>query len=192
MKGGRHLLELVDELLEVSRIESGEFKVSLRPIDVAAAVEDILHLLQPLAAERNVSIVSKVDGGEPWALADEQRTKQVLLNLLSNAIKYNRSHGGVDVAIVPGTSHVTVRITDTGRGIAPEDLERLFSPFDRLGAEQSTIEGTGLGLALSKLMVEAMNGRLGVESTLDVGSTFVLELPVAEPLAAPSPRPVKL
>ena len=187
MKGGRHLLELVDELLEVSRIESGEFKVSLRPIDVAAAVEDILHLLQPLAAERNVSIVSQVDGGEPWALADEQRTKQVLLNLLSNAIKYNRSHGGVDVAIVPGTSHVTVRITDTGRGIAPEDLERLFSPFDRLGAEQSTIEGTGLGLALSKLMVEAMNGRLGVESTRDVGSTFVLELPVAEPLAPEPP-----
>jgi PAS domain S-box-containing protein len=187
MKGGRHLLELVDELLEVSRIESGEFKVSLRPIDVAVAVEDILHLLQPLAAERNVSIVSHVDGGASWALADEQRTKQVLLNLLSNAIKYNRSDGRVEVAIASGMSHVSVRITDTGGGIAPEDLERLFSPFDRLGAEQSTIEGTGLGLALSKLMVEAMNGRLAVESTLDVGSTFVLELLVAEPLALEPP-----
>ena len=97
MKGGRHLLELVDELLEISRIESGEFKVSLRPIDVAAALEDILHLLQPLAAERHVSIISAVSR-VPWALADEQRTKQVLLNLLSNAIKYNRSGGGVDVA----------------------------------------------------------------------------------------------
>ena len=90
MKGGRHLLELVNELLEISRIESGEFKVSLRPIDVAAALQDILHLLQPLAAERNVSISSTVTGGARWALADEQRTKQVLLNLLSNAIKYNR------------------------------------------------------------------------------------------------------
>ena len=82
-----------------------------------------------------------------------------------------------------------MRITDTGRGIAPEDLERLFSPFDRLGAEQSAIEGTGLGLALSKLMVEAMNGRLGVESVVDVGSTFVLELPLAEPAALEQPVP---
>jgi len=183
MKGGRHLLELVDELLEVSRIESGEFKVSLRPVDVALALQDILHLLQPLAAERNVSIVNRVDGEASWALADEQRTKQVLLNLLSNAIKYNRSGGGVDVSVKDSDNgYVSVRITDTGRGIAAENLERLFSPFDRLGAEQSAIEGTGLGLALSKLMVEAMNGRLRVESMVDVGSTFVLELPVAEPL----------
>jgi PAS domain S-box-containing protein len=184
MKGGRHLLELVDELLEISRIESGEFKVSLRPIDVATSLHDILHLLQPLAAERNVSIVSHVPADCPWALADEQRTKQVLLNLLSNAIKYNRDRGQVEVSIADqGAGCVAVRITDTGRGIAPEHLERLFSPFDRLGAEQSTIEGTGLGLALSKLMVDAMNGRLGVETVVDVGSTFVLELPIAEPSA---------
>jgi len=187
MKGGRHLLELVDELLEISRIESGEFKVSLRPVDVAAALQDILHLLQPLAAERDVSIVSRTGGDPAWALADEQRTKQVLLNLLSNAIKYNRRGGEVDVSIAEGDpGHLSLRITDTGRGIAPEHLERLFSPFDRLGAEQSTIQGTGLGLALSKLMVEAMNGRLGVESIVDVGSTFVLDLPVAE---APVPEP---
>jgi PAS domain S-box-containing protein len=190
MKGGRHLLELVDELLEISRIESGEFKVSLRPIDVATALEEILHLLQPLAAERNVSIVNRGVAGTTWARADEQRTKQVLLNLLSNAIKYNRSGGGVDVSIADTRAgHVSVRITDTGRGIAPEDLERLFSPFDRLGAEQSPIEGTGLGLALSKLMVEAMNGRLGVESVVDVGSTFVLELPIAEPSEPSAPPP---
>jgi PAS domain S-box-containing protein len=188
MKGGRHLLELVDELLEISRIESGEFTVSLGPMDLATAVHDILHLLQPLAAERNVSIVSRATDHVPWVLADQQRTKQVVLNLLSNAIKYNRSGGGVDVSIQPeGEDHVAVRVTDTGRGIAPEHLERLFSPFDRLGAEQSTIQGTGLGLALSKLMVEAMNGRLRVESMVDVGSTFVLELPVAQPLAPEPP-----
>jgi PAS domain S-box-containing protein len=188
MKGGRHLTELVDELLEISRIESGEFKVSLGPVDVATGVQDILHLLQPLAAERNVSIVDRVPDGCPWAQADEQRTKQVLLNLLSNAIKYNRAGGGVDVHVteVDG-SRLAVRITDTGRGIAPEHLERLFSPFDRLGAEQSGIEGTGLGLALSKLMVEAMHGRLTVESMVDVGSTFVLELPIASPAGAAEP-----
>ena len=183
MKAGRHLTELVDELLEISRIESGEFKVSLRPVDVATGVQDILHLLQPLATERDVSIVNRVPAGSPWAVADEQRTKQVLLNLLSNAIKYNRSGGEVDVGIaVRGDDGVVaVQISDTGRGIAPEHLERLFSPFDRLGAEQSAIEGTGLGLALSKLMVEAMSGRLVVESEVGVGSTFVLELPLASP-----------
>jgi two-component system, sensor histidine kinase and response regulator len=180
MKGGRHLLELVDELLEISRVESGEFSVSLRPVDLATSLHDILHLLQPLAAERSVSIVNRVPADCPWVLADEQRTKQVLLNLLSNAIKYNRSGGEVDVCMDQSADDfLGVRIADTGHGIAAEHLERLFNPFDRLGAEQSTIEGTGLGLALSKLMVEAMNGRLQVETEVDVGSTFVLELPLA-------------
>jgi PAS domain S-box-containing protein len=182
MKGGRHLLELVDELLEISRIESGEFKVTLRSIDVSTALTDILHLLQPLSAERDVSIRSHGLDEPAWAVADEQRTKQVLLNLISNAIKYNRAGGQVDVRLARSEDdHLAVRITDTGHGIAPEHLKRLFSPFDRLGAEQSSIEGTGLGLALSKLMVEAMHGRLGVESEVDVGSTFILELPVADP-----------
>ena len=181
MKGGRHLVELVNELLEISRIESGEFKVSLSPVDVATAVQDILHLLQPLAAGCNVSITEVNVSGTTCARADEQRTKQVLLNLLSNAIKYNRSGGSVGVSVAgTGDEFVTVRITDTGHGIADEDLGRLFSPFDRLGAEQSPVEGTGLGLALSKLMVEAMHGHLAVESTVDVGSTFVLELPLAQ------------
>ena len=181
MQAGRHLTELVDELLEISRIESGEFKVLLRPVDVATGVQDILHLLQPLAAEQQVRISNALPAGCPWALADEQRTKQVLLNLLSNAIKYNRRGGEVDVAVSASEDEgiVAVRITDTGRGIAPQHLERLFNPFDRLGAEQSTIKGTGLGLALSKLMAEAMSGRLLVESEVGVGSTFVFELPVA-------------
>jgi PAS domain S-box-containing protein len=191
MKGGRHLVELVDELLEISRIESGEFKVTLRSIDVSTAVMDILHLLQPLAAERDVSIASHGLDEPAWARADEQRTKQVLLNLLSNAIKYNRGGGEVHVRIAPaGDGRMAIRITDTGQGIAPENLKRLFSPFDRLGAEQSSIEGTGLGLALSKLMAEAMHGRLDVESEVDVGSTFVLELPVADP-PAPQDSPAE-
>jgi len=192
MNAGRHLTVLVDELLEISRIESGEFKVSLRPVDVATGVEDILHLLQPLAAEGDVRIVNRVPAGCPWVLADEQRTKQVLLNLLSNAIKYNRRGGEVDVAVGrEDEGVVAVRITDTGRGIAPENLERLFHPFDRLGAEQSAIEGTGLGLALSKLMAEAMSGRLAVESEVGVGSTFVLELPVASPADGGEPSASK-
>jgi PAS domain S-box-containing protein len=186
MKGGRHLLELVNDLLEASRIESGELSVSLAEVDVGAAVDDIAHLLEPLAAERQVSIVSRTSPEAPLALADGQRLKQVLLNLVSNAIKYNRHGGGVDLHVLPaGQGRVAVRITDTGCGIAPEDIERLFSPFERLGAEQTTIEGTGLGLALSKLMVEAMNGSLEVESMPDVGSTFTVELPAASVTAEP-------
>ena len=190
MKGGRHLLELVNDLLEISRIDSGELKVSLAPTDVARSVTDIVLLVQPLAEERSVVIGHRADPGTPPALADEQRVKQVLLNLLSNAIKYNRVGGTVDVHVAQGHGgRVAVRITDTGQGIAGHDLDRLFSPFDRLGAEQTAVEGTGLGLALSKLMVEAMNGSLEVASVHGEGSTFTLELPAAEPAGAGAGSP---
>jgi PAS domain S-box-containing protein len=180
MKGGRHLLELVNDLLEISRVESGELKVSLTEVDLATTVNDIVMLVEPLAAERSVSITRRVEADTPLALADEQRVKQVVLNLVSNAIKYNRNGGGVDVHLTTGEAgRVAVRIIDTGLGIAAEDLERLFSPFERLGAEQTAVEGTGLGLALSKLMVEAMHGSLTVTSEPDVGSTFTVELPAA-------------
>ena len=178
MKGGRHLLELVNDLLEISRVESGELKVSLAEVNLATAVDDIVLLVEPLAAERSVSVTYRVEPDTPPALADEQRVKQVVLNLVSNAIKYNRQGGGVDVHLTSaGPGRVAVRIIDTGLGIAQEDLERLFSPFERLGAEQTAVEGTGLGLALSKLMVEAMHGSLTVISEQDVGSTFTVELP---------------
>ena len=184
MKGGRHLLELVNDLLEISRIEAGEMSVSLGPVEIAHAVTDIVHLVEPLAGERSVSISHHADPETPIALADEQRVKQVLLNLISNAIKYNRDGGRVDVVVsASDAGGAAVRITDTGPGIAAEDLDRLFSPFERLGAEQSGIEGTGLGLALSKLMVEAMHGSLGVSSVRGKGSTFTVELPPALVLA---------
>ena len=186
MKGGRHLLELVNDLLEISRIESGELGVSLGVVDLAEVVHDIALLVDPLAGEQGVSIMSRADPSLPYVLADEQRVKQVVLNLLSNAIKYNRHGGGVDLHVhVPRDGRVAVRITDTGHGIAEEDFERLFSPFDRLGAEQTSVEGTGLGLALSKLMVEAMEGRLDVQSLPGVGSTFTVELPAAPPGSDP-------
>ena len=139
--------------------------MSLRRSTSQQAVNDIVLMVQPLAAERYVTISHAIDPATPIALADEQRVKQVLLNLISNAIKYNRDAGRVDVAVHPTTSgRIAVRITDTGHGIDADDLERLFSPFERLGAEQTGIEGTGLGLALSRLMVEAMNGSLDVTS----------------------------
>jgi signal transduction histidine kinase len=157
-------------------------------VDVASAVNDIVLMVEPLAAERSVSIARRADDGIPLALADEQRVKQVVLNLVSNAIKYNREGGTVDVHLTQdGTpGRVAVRITDTGQGIAADGLERLFSPFERLGAEQGSVEGTGLGLALSKLMVEAMKGTLAVSSTPGVGSTFTVELPAMPTLSGDS------
>ena len=191
MKGGRHLLELVNDLLEISRIDSGELKVSLAPTDVARAVGDIVLLTQPLAGERGIEIRHRADATAPLALADEQRVKQVLLNLLSNAIKYNRTGGDVDVHVTVGDAgRPAVRVTDTGQGISADDMDRLFSPFDRLGAEQTAVEGTGLGLALSKLMVEAMHGTLEVTSVHGEGSTFTLELPAADrPTGTATPEP---
>jgi PAS domain S-box-containing protein len=184
MKGGRHLLELVNDLLEISRIEAGEMSVSLGPVDVGQAVTDIVLLVEPLAGERSVRIAHHADPETPMAFADEQRMKQVLLNLISNAIKYNREGGQVDIVVSAADGGgVAVRVTDTGPGIAADDLERLFSPFERLGAEQTTVEGTGLGLALSKLMVEAMHGSLEVSSVHGKGSTFTVEIPPAPVLA---------
>ncbi len=189
MKGGRHLLELVNDLLELSAIESGELRISLAPVDIAQAVNDIVLMVEPLAAERSVTISHQIDSVTPMALADEQRVKQVLLNLISNAIKYNRESGRVEVAVHPTASgRIAVRITDTGHGIDADDLERLFSPFERLGAEATGVEGTGLGLALSRLMVEAMHGSLDVTSVRDEGSTFTVEVPAAPAIGDGSDR----
>ena len=126
-----------------------------------------------------MSICHRCDTDAPIAVADEQRLRQVLLNLISNAIKYNRDGGRVDVVVESAEGRIRVNVIDTGHGIAAEDLERLFSPFERLGAEQTAVEGTGLGLALSRLMVEAMSGSLEVSSVHGEGSVFTVEVPGA-------------
>ena len=183
VKGGRHLLRLIDEVLDIARIEAGRLAISPEPVPVRDIVREALDLVKPLAAERHVRLL---DGGasdapDQHVLADAQRFKQVLLNFLSNAIKYNREGGTVTLSYsAPAPGRLRLEVIDTGPGIPPDGLERLFAPFERLGAEQAGIEGTGLGLALSKRLVEAMGGRLGAESTLGRGSTFWIELAVAE------------
>jgi PAS domain S-box-containing protein len=181
LRGGRHLLDLINEVLDISRIETGQLALSTEPVllgDVLAATVD---LVAPLAAEHDVTVAITTMGGAQHVLADRQRLKQVLLNLLSNAVKYNRSHGRVEVGVEPiRPGRVRVTVSDTGPGIAAEKLDRLFTPFDRLGAEQSSIEGTGIGLALSRRLVEAMAGELGVDTTPGVGSRFWFDLPAAE------------
>jgi PAS domain S-box-containing protein len=180
-RAGRHLLDLINEVLDISRIESGQMTISLEAVAVGDLLQELSALVGPLADARRVTLDTSQATLAVFALADRQRLKQVLLNLLSNAVKYNREGGSVTVQCEPvGDDRLRIAVVDTGYGIAPEHLERLFRPFDRLGAEQGSTEGTGMGLALSKGLVEAMGGSIGVQSTLDVGSTFWLELASAE------------
>ena len=180
-RAGRHLLDLINEVLDISRIESGQMTISLEAVAVGDLLQELSALVGPLADARRVTLDTSQATLAGFALADRQRLKQVLLNLLSNAVKYNREGGSVTVHCEHvGDDRVRIAVVDSGYGIAPEHLERLFRPFDRLGAEQGSVEGTGMGLALSKGLVEAMGGSIGVHSTLDVGSTFWLELASAE------------
>ena len=182
LKAGRHLLGLIDEVLDISGIESGRVPISPEPVLVSELLLEVQDLVQPLAVERHVQLQGVAT--EPWGrhvMGDRQRLKQVLLNLLSNAIKFNNEGGAVSLFVEEASaSWVRLKVGDTGPGIPPEKIARLFTPFDRLGAEQTGVEGTGLGLALSKRLVELMGGTIGVDSTVGQGSTFWVELPQAD------------
>ncbi len=180
LKAGRHLLALVDEVLDIARIEAGRISLSPEPVPVKEVVEEAWGLVQQRAAEREIEFSVADESCSTYVLADRQRFKQVLLNLLSNAVKYNKQSGSVAVDCGGEAGRVRIAVTDTGPGIADEAMARLFEPFERLGAEQSGVEGTGIGLALSKGLVEAMDGTVGAESTEGEGSTFWFELPLAE------------
>jgi PAS domain S-box-containing protein len=176
-KAGDLLLGLVDELLDISRIEAERMTVSLEPVHVGPLILQCLELIEPIAAEYRVRVIAPPrEAGAVHAVADQQRLKQVVMNLLSNAVKYNRPGGTAHVGVASVGEHVRISVADTGSGIDAADLERLFVPFERLGAGERGISGTGLGLALSKRLVELMHGTLIVESTPEQGSTFTIEL----------------
>ncbi|MEY2563775.1 MAG: hypothetical protein QOH88_1968 [Verrucomicrobiota bacterium] len=195
LSAGRHLLGLINEVLDISRIEAGNLQLSLEPVCVADALEEALSLIRPMAEDRGVhlSMPEPLDQ-TAHVMADRQRLKQVMLNLLTNAVKYTPAPGRVSVAADLATGGMMrVVVTDTGAGIPKEKLTRLFTPFDRLGAEQSGVEGTGLGLALCQRLMHAMNGSIGVETTVGNGSTFWVELACAQsPLARKAPPRAKL
>lgn len=176
LKAGRHLLGLINEVLDLAKIESGRINLSLEPVDLSSLAEDCRHLLQPIATQAGIDLIIDLPT-ESSVFADRVRLKQVLLNLLSNAIKYNRPEGKVSLAIAPGKAgHLRLVVADTGLGIAEERIKELFQPFNRLGAEASEVEGTGIGLTITRRLVEMMGGEIGVESTLGIGSTFWVEL----------------
>jgi PAS domain S-box-containing protein len=190
LKGGQHLLQLINEVLDIARIEAGHLSLSLEPVNAGEIVHQAIELVRPLAAARGIAIDVNIPSHEVVLRADRQRLNQVLLNLLSNSVKYNRPGGRVTVGIERRDGEwVRIAVTDTGSGIPPAKLALLFQPFERLGAEQLGIEGTGLGLALSRRLAEAMDGTLGVRSDVDRGTTFWIDLAdcdVVEPRATDS------
>jgi PAS domain S-box-containing protein len=188
-RAGEHLLGLVDELLDVARIEADQMTVSLEPVAVGEAIADSIELVQSLANEHAIRIVAPSrPSADIHALADARRLRQVLTNLLSNAIKYNRPNGHVQVDVLAHGDHVSISVADTGPGIDPSSLDHLFTPFERLSATGGTVSGTGLGLSLSKRLVELMQGSMTVESELGGGSEFTIEFAAAEPRPVPAPE----
>jgi PAS domain S-box-containing protein len=177
---GRHLLDLINDVLDISRVESGTMQVSIEPVSIAGVVDVTSELIKPLAAARGIVVSTQLSGAsDQHVLADLQGLKQVLLNVMSNAVKYNREGGHISVSAEPHDGAVCVTIADTGPGIPPRERERLFQAFDRLGAETTDVEGTGLGLMLSRQLLVAMGGSISVESS-DRGTSFSIELPAAD------------
>lgn len=180
LKAAHHLLGLINEVLDLARIESGHMTLSIENVALASVITECGQLLWPLAAEQQILLHLPVTATAA-VRADRVRLKQVLLNLLSNAIKYNQPQGTVRLTLEADATRIRIIVADTGNGIAPGDLTRLFQPFNRLHAENSMIEGTGIGLLISRRLVEAMHGTIGVNSTPGQGSQFWIELPQAEP-----------
>ena len=187
LKSGHHLLDLINEVLDIARIEAGRISLSLEPIGLESIIHETVDIVKPQANSRQIQI-EPIDSAASrlFVMSDRQRLKQILINLMNNAIKYNKDGGLVKIQCslaspdLAGKPRIRIAISDTGHGISESDIPKLFTPFERIGAEKTTTEGTGLGLSVVKKLIEIMNGNLGVESLPNVGSTFWIELPETE------------
>ncbi len=191
LNSGRYLLSLINDVLDISGIEAGRQIQQINPVPVEGLIREILDTMQGAVNSRNIQIQFRDSAsGGLTVLADERRLRQIFLNLINNGIKYNRAGGSLSIKTEPRLTESgdvafgRISITDSGPGITPENTARLFQPFERIGAEKGDIEGTGLGLMVVKKLTEAMNGRVGVESTVGEGSCFWIELPLADPQMA--------
>jgi PAS domain S-box-containing protein len=186
LKAGRHLLELVNEVLDISRIEAGTLTMSLEPVELSRSLREAIALVRPMATARKIMLLFEPTlSPELHVSADRQRLRQVFLNLLSNAIKYSPIAGTVLVRATVAKNRAVVDIVDSGAGLSSSQIARLFTPFDRLGAEGSGVEGTGLGLPLAKRLLEGMGARLEVRSAPQDGSTFSAVMNLAEAPSSP-------
>ncbi|MDO9005235.1 MAG: ATP-binding protein [Aquabacterium sp.] len=190
LRAGRHLLELINEILNLAQIESGHLSLSLEPVSLQEILQDCHTMIEPLGDQRGIRTLFPTSC-DLNVMADRTRLKQVLLNLLSNAIKYNRDMGAVVVDCTSASpDRVRVSVQDTGMGLSEAQLKLLFQPFNRLGQEAGAQEGTGIGLVVTKHLIESMGGEIGVTSTVGMGSVFWIELRATEPVPAISHRDV--
>jgi signal transduction histidine kinase/ActR/RegA family two-component response regulator len=187
LKGGEHLLHLIDDILDLSRIEAGGVSISLEPVSVAEVLDEVRTLLETMAARQGIRVeVDALPAGLPLVSVDRTRFSQILMNLGSNAIKYNRPSGKVTFTVsIPRADAVRVTVRDTGMGIPAEKQAKLFQPFQRAGQETGPIEGTGIGLVITKRLAEFMHGEVGFQSVFGEGSQFWVDLPVHVSQARP-------
>ena len=185
LNAGQHLMQLINQILELSKIEAGKVDVVLEDVELQLVIYEAITTVHPMAENRGVRIEFSGEDLELCVIADTTRIKQVLINLISNAVKYNVQHGSVVVSCdLLCDDRVRISVSDTGIGIAEKKLDALFTPFDRLGAENSDIEGSGIGLTITKYLVELMGGEISVESQLGSGSVFYVDLPRSDFVAA--------
>jgi PAS domain S-box-containing protein len=177
LQGGWYLLELINEILDLALIESGKLSLSLEPISLPDVMRECEAMIEPQSKKRAVSVSFPNFDLPYFVQADRTRVKQVLINLLSNAVKYNKVNGSVTVTCsMPTAERIRISVEDTGDGISPEKITQLFQPFNRLGQETKDQEGTGIGLVMTKRLIELMGGEIGLESTLGKGSIFWVEM----------------
>ena len=177
LQAGWYLLELINEILDLALIESGKLSLSTEPLSLGEVLDDCEAMIEPEAQKSGIQVTFPRFDLPCYVKADRTRTKQILINLLSNAIKYNRAAGEVEVRCSAISAQRTrISVHDTGEGLHPEKLEQLFQPFNRLGQEAGATEGTGIGLVVSKRLVELMGGEIGAESSVGMGSVFWIEL----------------
>jgi PAS domain S-box-containing protein len=192
LRGGEHLLKLIDDVLDLSRIEAGRIMISSEPVDVREVIGEAVTTLGPMAARAGIALHPPAPRDVPFVIADRTRLAQVLMNFGSNAIKYGKHGGNVTFSITPSPHEVRIAVIDDGVGIPADKHDRLFEPFQRAGQETGPIEGTGIGLTISKRLAELMHGRVGFTSEVGRGSEFWIAIPVhhaatAEPLPAIRP-----
>jgi len=175
---GAHLLELINELLDLAQIESGKLELDIQPVSLSETTNEAVKMLEPLAEKQNITIINSVAEDAPEVLVDKLRLKQIMLNIIANAIKYNYKNGSVYIAIANmNEASVKLTVKDTGVGISNENNKKVFNNFERLSS-QSGVEGSGIGLAVTRHLVELMDGKIGIENTTGDGCTFWVELPI--------------
>jgi PAS domain S-box-containing protein len=189
IEGGEHLLSLINEVLDISRVDAGMMELSVEPVLLEDALQSAITLIGPLANHKGVTIKTEPAHSGCHLLADRQRLIQVLVNLMSNAVKYNNENGEVIISCVTSAANgengtMRVQVQDTGHGIRQQDFKKIFEPFQRVHVRGAPVEGTGIGLAITRKLVELMDGRIGFESEYGVGTTFWFELPLTAADAA--------